>query len=96
MYVYIVRCSDGSLYTGSTRVDLDTRIAQHNAGSFGGYTAKRRPVTLVWHQDFQLITDGISAERQLKGWRRARKEALIRGDTEALRLLAKRRKPDPS
>jgi predicted GIY-YIG superfamily endonuclease len=88
-FVYIVRCSDGAYYVGSTRTTLDDRVAQHNAGSFDGYTARRRPVTLVFAQEFDRITDAIAAERQLKGWRRAKKEALIRGDFEALQELAK-------
>ena len=88
-YVYILRCADGSYYVGSTRASLEQRIAQHNAGSFGGYTARRRPVELVFQQDFDRITDAIAAERQLKGWTRAKKVALIRGDMEALHKLAK-------
>jgi putative endonuclease len=56
----------------------------------GGYTAKRRPVTLVFSQWFERISDAIAAERQVKGWSRAKKEALIRGDFEALRMLSKR------
>jgi predicted GIY-YIG superfamily endonuclease len=87
-FVYILRCSDGSYYTGSTRASLEDRVAQHNAGSFGGYTARRRPVELVFHQEFDRITDAIAAERQVKNWRRAKKEALIRGDFESLRRLA--------
>ena len=86
--VYMLRCADGSYYVGSTRGTLDDRVNQHNAGSYGGYTAKRRPVTLVWHEFFDRITDAIAAERQLKGWRRAKKEALIRGDFELIRKLA--------
>jgi predicted GIY-YIG superfamily endonuclease len=92
-YVYIVRCSDGSYYVGSMRDSLELRIAQHNAGSYGGYTAKRRPVTLVWHQECQWATDAIAAERQIKGWSRTKKEALIRGDYSLLQALAKRRQP---
>ena len=64
------------------------RVAQHNAGTFAGYTARRRPVHLVFHQEFSQITDAISAERQVKGWRRAKKEALIRGDFHLLPMLA--------
>lgn len=90
-FVYILRCSDGSYYTGSPRASLDDRIAQHNAGSFGGYTACRRPVELVFHQEFDRIPDAIAAERQVKNWRRAKKEALIRGDFESLRRLAQSR-----
>jgi len=72
---------------------LDKRIAEHNAGTYDGYTSRRRPVELVWSCEFQQITDAISAERQIKGWSRAKKEALIRGDEKALVLLAKRRTP---
>ena len=88
-YVYILRCADGSYYIGRTRTSLEMRVAQHNDGYFGGYTASRRPVVLVWHQDFDRITDAIAAERQLKGWSRAKKEALIRGDFELLHELAR-------
>ena len=87
-FVYMVRCSDGSYYVGSTRTALEQRIGQHNAGYFGGYTAKRRPVMLVFAQEFQWITDAIAAERQLKGWSRAKKEALSRGDYDTIKALA--------
>jgi len=56
--------------------------------ALAGYTSPRRPVQLVFHEEFDRVTDAIAAERQLKGWRRAKKEALIRGDYEALRELA--------
>ncbi len=87
-FVYMLRCSDGSYYVGSTRATLEQRIGQHDAGFFGGYTAKRRPVTLVFAQEFQWITDAIAAERQLKGWSRAKKEALSRGDYDTIKALA--------
>jgi len=88
-FVYMLRCADGSYYVGSTRHSLDLRMAQHNHGTFDGYTARRRPVLLVYHEAFQQITDAIAAERQLKGWSRAKKEALIQGDIAALRALAR-------
>ena len=88
-YVYILRCADGSYYVGSTRLTLEIRVAEHNAGTFGGYTKRRRPVELVFQQDFDRITDAIAAGRQLKGWTRAKKEALIRGDLEKVHQLAK-------
>ncbi len=91
IYVYILRCADGSYYTGSTRTSLEERVAQHNAGTFAGYTARRRPAVLDYHQEFDRITDAITAERQVKGWSRAKKEALICGDFDALRALAKGR-----
>ena len=90
-YVYIVRCCDGSFYAGSTRGSLEDRINQHNAGSFGGYTSTRRPVALVYSEYFDRIVDAVSAERQIKGWSRAKKEALVRGDFDALQVLARRR-----
>jgi putative endonuclease len=91
IYVYILRCSDGYYYVGITRGELETRVSQHNAGTFGGYTAVRRPVVLVWQQEFQYLTDAIAAERRIKGWSRAKKEALIRGDFELLHTLARYR-----
>jgi predicted GIY-YIG superfamily endonuclease len=69
---------------------LQRRFAEHQEGRFDGYTALRRPVALVFHQEFQRIEDAISAERQIKGWRREKKEALIRGDFAALPGLARR------
>ena len=93
-YLYILRCADGSYYVGSTRSSLELRVAQHNDGAFGGYTATRRPVHLVFHQEFDRITDMIAAERQVKRWTRAKKEALIRGDYAMLRLLARGRDRD--
>ena len=89
-YVYIVRCCDGSFYTGSTRGTLEGRVNQHNAGSFGGYTATRRPVKLVYAQHFDRVTDAVSAERQIKGWSRAKKEALARNDFDGLKALSRR------
>ena len=88
-YTYMLRCSDGHYYVGHTD-DLDARIAQHQAGTVPGYTEKRRPVTLVWSERFPERDQAFAAERQIKGWSRAKKEALIRGDWEALPLLAKK------
>ncbi len=94
--LYILRCSDGSFYIGITRTALELRIAQHNAGTLGGYTATRRPVVLVFSQWFDRITDAIENERKLKKWSRAKKEAFIRSDFGALRELSARRSPHPS
>jgi putative endonuclease len=91
-YAYMLRCADGTYYVGSARLGLERRLAEHNAGTYGGYTSKRRPVSLVWSQHFLNITDAIGAERQIKGWSRAKKEALIKDDYEAIRLLSKRRR----
>jgi putative endonuclease len=81
-FPYILLCSDGSYYIGTTRIALEIRIAQHNAGTLGGYTATRRPMTLVYSQWFDRIADAIENERKLKKWSRAKKEAFIRGDLE--------------
>jgi putative endonuclease len=88
-YVYILRCADESYYVGCTRGALEQRVAQHNTGTFGGYTFRRRPVTLLFHQEFDRITDAIAVERQLKGWSRAKKEALVAGDLDRLHELAR-------
>ncbi len=91
-YVYMLLCADGKFYVGSTRSSLEQRVAEHNAGTFGGFTSKRRPVELVFHQAFERITDAIESERKLKGWSRAKKEALINGDFVLIRRLANRAK----
>ncbi len=95
-YVYMLRCCDGRYYVGSARGSLEKRIADHDAGTYGGFTARRRPVRLVWHQECQRITDAIATERQIKGWSRAKKEALIRGDFDLIHELSRRRRPFPS
>ncbi len=96
VYVYMLRCADNSFYVGSaTGDDLAPRIDQHNAGSYPGYTFTRRPVVLVWSEYFDRITDGIAAERQIKGWSRAKKEALIRSDWKEISQLARRRAGRP-
>jgi putative endonuclease len=95
-WLYILRCSDGSYYVGTTRDSLESRIAQHNAGAFQGYTASRRPVELIFSQWFDRITDAIESERKLKKWSRAKKEAFVRGDFESLQQLAKRKSLHPS
>ncbi|BAT57906.1 GIY-YIG nuclease superfamily protein [Variibacter gotjawalensis] len=73
-YVYILKCADGSYYAGTARDGLQRRVDEHNAGSFGGYTALRRPVALVFSQWFERVTDAIAAERQIKGWSRAKRK----------------------
>ncbi len=90
-WAYMLLCADGSFYTGCT-TDLDTRFGQHQAGTLGGYTAMRRPVELVWAEEFQHIDDAIAAERRIKGWSRAKKKALIAGDWPAIQRLASRAK----
>jgi putative endonuclease len=97
IFVYMLRCADGSYYVGLTRAGLDKRIGEHHAGVFRGYTFSRRPVELVWSQDFQWLKDAIACERRIKGWRREKQEALIRGDYALLPQLARTAKrPRPS
>jgi putative endonuclease len=95
-FVYMLQCADGSYYVGSARGDdLSKRIAEHETGAYRGYTFTRRPVRLVWSERFDQITDAIAAERQIKGWSRAKKEGLIRGDWTEIQLRAKRRAGKP-
>ena len=90
-YLYILRCADGSYYTGSYRgADLFDRINDHNNGLYPkAYTVTRRPVELVWNEWFSRFDDMVAAERRIKGWSRLKKEALIRGDLEILPALSK-------
>ena len=90
-YAYMLRCSDDSYYVGHTE-ELEGRIAAHQSGQIPGYTQMRRPLQLVWSQDFHSREEALAAERQIKGWSRAKKEALIRSDWESLSLLASRSK----
>ncbi len=96
IFVYMLRCRDNSYYVGLTREGLDQRIADHRSGRYPGYTHPRRPVELVWSADFVWLKDAIACERRIKGWRREKKEALIRGDYAALKALARTAKPHPS
>ena len=97
-WLYMLRCADGNYYVGTTRDTLQMHISQHNDGTFDGYTATRRPVALIFSQEFEHITDAIAAERQLKGWSRAKKEALAGGDWTEVSANARRRagRPHPS
>ncbi|RYY87999.1 MAG: GIY-YIG nuclease family protein [Chitinophagaceae bacterium] len=87
-WVYIVECCDGSYYVGMTN-DLDRRIKEHQEGlNESYYTFKRRPLKLRYYEVHYYIHDAINREKQLKGWTRAKKEALMRGDIPALKDLA--------
>ncbi|MBI2236476.1 MAG: GIY-YIG nuclease family protein [Magnetospirillum sp.] len=92
----MLKCRDGSLYVGTTRATLEQRVAEHQHAALGGFTASRRPVELVFSQWFDRVEDAISAERQVKGWRREKKLALVRGDFEDLPALSRRTQPHPS
>ncbi|VAW10699.1 hypothetical protein MNBD_BACTEROID03-1376 [hydrothermal vent metagenome] len=87
-HVYILACSDGSFYTGITS-NLNQRIRQHRQGYFkGSYTSKRRPVKLKYSLEFNNVIQAILFEKQVKGWTRAKKIALINEDFNTIQLLA--------
>ena len=87
-WMYILECKDGSYYTGSTP-NLERRVAEHKLGQGGRYTSVRLPVEIVFSYEVARIDDAFHLERQVKGWRRAKKEALIRGDYNSLVELSK-------
>lgn len=89
-WVYILRCSDRSLYVGHTD-RLEERPLDPRSGDFGGYVAQRLPAGLVFAQEFPSRDEALSRERQIKNWSRAKKEALIAGDWARLKRLAKGR-----
>ena len=87
-FVYILKCSDNSYYVGITS-NLDRRVTEHNAGKYSdAYTFSRRPVELVWYQEFFEPNQAISFENKIKKWSRAKKEAIINGEWDLLPILA--------
>ncbi len=90
-FVYILRCADDSYYVGSTH-SLDKRLWEHNAGLGSAYTRRpgRRPVELAWSFECAHIREAFNFEKQIQGWSRAKREALIRGDYASLPALAKK------
>ncbi len=88
-WVYILRCADGTYYTGHTD-DLERRMGQHQTGEVPGYTHDRRPVELMWSQDFGTRIEALAAETQVKDWSRKKKEALFRGDWDAVSAGARK------
>ncbi len=89
-YTYILLCADRSFYTGHTD-NLEQRIGAHQSGLIEGYTHSRLPVELVWSSEFPTRYEALSAERQIKGWGRAKKQALITGDWVRIQQLARNR-----
>jgi putative endonuclease len=87
-HCYILKCADGSYYVGHTD-DMEKRLAEHQSGAFAGYTDKRRPVELLWNDAFQTRDDAKAAEQQIKGWSRAKKEALATGNWDIVSELAR-------
>ena len=91
-FVYMLECADGSYYVGSHRGDdVAHHVQEHNQGVFNrAYTFTRRPVELVWSEYFYRYDDMVACERQIKGWSRKKKQALIRGDIASLKASSAR------
>ncbi|MBX3093946.1 MAG: GIY-YIG nuclease family protein [Cryobacterium sp.] len=89
-FVYILRCSDGSYYVGSTR-NIETRLEQHNSGNGARYTSSRTPVTLVFCEEFEDVGEAFALEKRIQGWSRAKREALIEGRFDLLPAASARR-----
>lgn len=89
-YMYILKCSDGSYYTGST-INLDKRLEEHSAGLGSNHTKNRLPVKLVYFEEFQRIDSAFQREKQIQGWSRVKKEALINRNPDLLPELSKRK-----
>jgi putative endonuclease len=87
-WTYILKCSDGSLYVGSTR-NLDARMIQHDSGMGSEYTRRRLPVTLVWSAEFEHVGAAFAFEKQVQNWGRAKRLALIEGRLDDLPQLAR-------
>ncbi|HNX60687.1 MAG TPA: GIY-YIG nuclease family protein [Spirochaetota bacterium] len=90
-FMYILKCNDGSYYTGST-VDMIKRLAQHQSGCGANHTKKHLPVELVFIQQFERIDEAFNREKQVQRWTRKKKEALIDGRENELPLLAKKKR----
>ncbi|GGD96302.1 hypothetical protein GCM10011312_19860 [Planktosalinus lacus] len=82
-YMYILKCFDGSYYTGSTK-DIDKRLMEHNNGVGSNHTRKRLPVTLIYYEEYSRIDEAFYREKQIQGWSRKKKEALIMGKLDEL------------
>ena len=91
-WVYILRCADNSYYTGHTE-NLEQRIAKHQMGETEGYTSTRLPVMLMFSEEFPTREEALKCERQIKGWSRKKKEALMRRDWAEVSRLARRSHP---
>ena len=86
-YMYILECADGSYYTGST-TNLDLRLQQHQSGEGANHTQKRLPVELVYYEEFDRIDEAFYREKQIQGWSRKKKEAIINDNWEKLKELS--------
>lgn len=88
--MYILKCADASYYVGSTR-NLERRLEEHAIGAVHSYTSTRLPVTLVYAEEFSYIHDAYAREKQVQGWSRAKRRALIEGRISTLPVLSRRR-----
>ncbi|TYL53236.1 GIY-YIG nuclease family protein [Agromyces mariniharenae] len=89
-HFYILECIDGTMYVGST-IDLDRRVAQHQRGEGSAYTRRRLPVRLIFSREFDRIDEAFALEKQVQGWSRAKRIALIEGRFDALPGLSRKR-----
>jgi putative endonuclease len=89
-WMYILECCDGSYYVGSTK-NLERRLSEHQEGLGARYTTRRLPVKLVYSEEYDCVADAFYREKQVQGWSRAKREALIKGEYEKLPLLAKKK-----
>ncbi len=88
-WMYILECGDGTYYVGSTK-DLELRISQHEKGTGASYTSGRFPVRLVYCEEYERVSDAYYREKQVQGWRREKRQALIDGDPDLLPRLARK------
>jgi predicted GIY-YIG superfamily endonuclease len=91
-FVYLLQCSDGSFYTGHTD-DLEKRLYEHQMNYYECYTSTRLPVSLVFYMTFCSRSEALAAERQIKGWSRIKKQALIEGNFNKICTLSRARRP---
>ena len=87
--MYILECSDGSYYVGSTK-DLEYRLSEHQEGKGANYTARRLPIKLVYSEEYERVSHAYAREKQVQNWSRVKREALISGNQEILPGLAKK------
>jgi putative endonuclease len=92
--MYILECSDGTLYVGST-IDLERRVAQHNSGEGAAYTRRRRPVRLLYAEEYDRVDEAFAREKQVQNWSRKKRMALIDGRFGDLQQLSKKPRPSP-
>ena len=88
-WMYILECSDGTYYVGSTK-DLEYRFSEHQSGKGAIHTSRRLPMKLVYSEEFERVVDAYIREKQVQNWDRAKREALINGNSEMLPKLARK------